>query len=533
MKRFDMKVVLTNLSNNLFNESRQVLNRSAINAGIKIINSYAFEDIISTPFYSINSAILTQPKGIGYWLWKPHIILETFKNIDDGDIVIYSDCGIEIMDSLKPLIDLCENETDILLFANSNYTNSIWTKRDCFVLMDCDEEKYWNGKHSDAAFCLFKKSTNSKLFLEEWLLYGSNANIITDLSNTCGKHDFPEFVEHRWDQSILSLLAIKYNISFYRMPTQFGNHYKLPEYRVAGEFNCINQGNQAQVDYYSSLPFENSFYYQLLNHHRRRTNSNNITGRTMMQNTNTKNIMNFKTYLKKAIKKILGENGKELSDKKSVYKKYSYSQCGEDLIVQYIFSLRGITKPSYLDIGANHPFFISNTALLYEQGCRGINIEANPQLIESFTVYRPDDINLNIGISNKDEELDFYIMADNTLSTFSKNECDTMVSNGKTLAEIKKIKLTNLESILENHFNNKFPDFMSIDAEGMDLQILQSINFEKSSPKIICVEAAEYSAVGAGTRRSELINFLIGKGYYEYANTNLNAIMVKREFWFI
>ena len=67
----------------------------------------------------------------------------------------------------------------------------------------------------------------------------------------------------------------------------------------------------------------------------------------------------------------------------------------------------------------------------------------------------------------------------------------------------------------------------------MDFQILKSINFDKSSPKIICVEAAEYSPIGAGKRRDELIDFLVAKGYYEYANTNLNAIMVKKEFWFI
>ena len=74
---------------------------------------------------------------------------------------------------------------------------------------------------------------------------------------------------------------------------------------------------------------------------------------------------------------------------------------------------------------------------------------------------------------------------------------------------------------------------MSLDVEGMDYQILQSIDFDKYWPKIICVEAAEYSPVGSGARREELINFLVGKDYYEYANTNLNAIMVKKEFWFI
>lgn len=213
--------------------------------------------------------------------------------------------------------------------------------------------------------------------------------------------------------------------------------------------------------------------------------------------------------------------------------KKSYSQCGEDILVHYIFSLRGLAKPSYIDIGANDPYFISNTAFFYRRGCRGINIEANPKLIEKFNDMRPKDTNLNIGISDKNEELDFYIMKDNTLSTFSKEECDFMVRSGNELKEIKKIKLTTVDDVLVKYNNGKFPDFMSLDVEGMDFTILKAINFEKSAPKVICVEAAEYSPVGAGARRAELIDFLVSKGYYEYANTNLNAIMVDRKFWFI
>ena len=213
--------------------------------------------------------------------------------------------------------------------------------------------------------------------------------------------------------------------------------------------------------------------------------------------------------------------------------KKSYSQCGEDLLIQYIFTLRGIAKPSYLDIGANDPFFISNTALFYEKGSRGINIEANPQLAAKFAIARPQDINLNIGISDKEEELDFYIMQDDTLSTFSKTESDLMISKGKQLKKIKQIPLITIATVLDKYFKNKFPDFMSIDVEGMDFQILKSIDFTTSAPKVICVEAAEYSPVGAGMRRHEMIDFLVSKGYYEYANTNLNAIMVQSKFWFI
>jgi FkbM family methyltransferase len=213
------------------------------------------------------------------------------------------------------------------------------------------------------------------------------------------------------------------------------------------------------------------------------------------------------------------------------YWKKSYSQCGEDIIVDYVFRLRGICRPSYLDIGAHHPYWISNSALFYERGCRGINIEANPQLIPPFHKYRPDDINLNIGIGGQEGQLDFYVMEDTSLSTFSLQERDQMVDTGKREAAVIPVRIRTVSAVLSESFGGLFPDFLTLDAEGMDLDILRSINFETNWPKIICVEAAEYSPVGAGARRVDLIDFLLSKNYMEYANTNLNAIMVRKEFW--
>jgi FkbM family methyltransferase len=213
--------------------------------------------------------------------------------------------------------------------------------------------------------------------------------------------------------------------------------------------------------------------------------------------------------------------------------KRSYSQCGEDLIVSYVFSLRGASNPSYIDVGAHHPYQLSNSAYFYDRGCRGINIEANPKLIQEFNWIRPEDINLNVGIGAQNGEMDFYVMEDSTLSTFSKSEVTVMCNSNKKVAQILKINIVRLDDILEKYFDAKFPDFLSLDVEGMDFEILQSIAFERHSPKVICVEAAEYSPVGAGKRRGELIDFLVSKGYYEYANTNLNAIMVRNDFWFI
>ncbi|MDU8885472.1 FkbM family methyltransferase [Yeosuana sp. MJ-SS3] len=234
---------------------------------------------------------------------------------------------------------------------------------------------------------------------------------------------------------------------------------------------------------------------------------------------------------KKIVKRFLpGKKNKPIKQ----YHKISFSQCGEDLLVDYIFNLRGINKPSYIDIGANAPFFLNNTNIFYQRGCRGINIDANPNCIERFKKERPEDVNLAVGIGSENSNKIFYVMNDSTLSTFSEVEYQKYLKTGKyKLVEKKLIKITTLQEVLSIYNKGLFPDFLSIDVEGLDFEIIKSINFAESSPKIICIEAAEYSPIGSGERRNEIINFLEQNDYYEYANTNLNAIMVKRDFWFI
>ena len=266
-----MRILLTNLSNKYFSESRQMLNESALRFGADEILSYDFGEITNSEFYIDNEEILDCPKGLGYWLWKPYIILEAMKNLVEGDIVIYSDCGIEIIESLEPLINISKTKESILLFGNGDFSNALWTKRDCFIFMDCDNEQFWYSPHCDAAFSIFRKCELSIKFLTDWLNFGRDDRILTDVPNKCGLPNLPEFIEHRRDQSILSLLAQKYNLNLYRMPTQFGNHYKAPEFRVEKEYNCVNQLNQNPVNHYSVIPYYNSNYGQLLNHHREKS----------------------------------------------------------------------------------------------------------------------------------------------------------------------------------------------------------------------------------------------------------------------
>ncbi len=216
----------------------------------------------------------------------------------------------------------------------------------------------------------------------------------------------------------------------------------------------------------------------------------------------------------------------------SKHMKASYSQAGEDLIVKYIFDALGNQKPTYLDIGAHHPYYLSNTALFYLNGSRGINIEPDPNLFVNINNHRKFDINLNVGVSNQIGELDFYLISSSTLNTFSKEEAERYVKEGDyKIEKIQKINVTTLKNIIDEYSDGKFPDFLSLDAEGVDELIIREIDFQNNFPMVICVETISFSTSGRGKKNTLLVNYLSDNGYLVYADTNINTIFVRKDVW--
>src|ERR1035437_835611 len=119
------------------------------------VYGYNREWLIKTEFYLENKTILDEKRGAGYWLWKPYIILETFKNIEYGDIICYLDCGDTFKYNLINFLkDNFKNETDSLLTLGV-YAQRFWTKRDCFILMGCDNKNYHNQTQLEAGILSF------------------------------------------------------------------------------------------------------------------------------------------------------------------------------------------------------------------------------------------------------------------------------------------------------------------------------------------------------------------------------------------
>ena len=212
---------------------------------------------------------------------------------------------------------------------------------------------------------------------------------------------------------------------------------------------------------------------------------------------------------------------------KPAYIWHSYAQAGEDRILEYFFHSVGITAPTYLDIGTNHPSRGNNTFLFYENGSSGVCVEADPSLHDDIVKARPRDKCLNVGVTFDDRaEADFYVFSVPSLNTLSREEAEFREKNGSYKVEkVIKIPLKNINAIIEENFS-RTPDLMSIDVEGIDLAILESLDFDKHRPVALCVETITYSENRTEEKISEILDLVQSKGYLIYADTHINTIFV-------
>jgi FkbM family methyltransferase len=207
------------------------------------------------------------------------------------------------------------------------------------------------------------------------------------------------------------------------------------------------------------------------------------------------------------------------------YAKKSYSQEGEDMVLQRIFENQSIGF--YIDIGAHHPKRFSNTYLFYKNGWNGINIDAMPNSMKLFNKMRKKDINLEVPISDKKEILTYYMFNEPALNSFSKELTKQRDGLGQyKVMDTKDIKTFTLEEILDKNLPlNQEIDFISIDVEGFDLQVLKSNNWDKYKPKFVLIEILNSSLSNLAS--SEEYKFLSEVGYDVYAKT-MNTVFFKK-----
>lgn len=195
----------------------------------------------------------------------------------------------------------------------------------------------------------------------------------------------------------------------------------------------------------------------------------------------------------------------------------SYSQYSEDLIVDVLLgcSLDGC----YIDIGANDPELLSNTHRFYMRGWRGINIEPEPNLFQKLSEGRPLDVNLNVGVGAEISILKFYRLEPSTLLSFDPAVARHNLRSigAKALGEVI-LPVVTITSILDEHLNNRDIDFMSIDVEGSELEVLRGNDWQRYRPRLILIEINH--------RGKEIQSYLNTHGYRLIWSNSTNGIFI-------
>jgi len=202
----------------------------------------------------------------------------------------------------------------------------------------------------------------------------------------------------------------------------------------------------------------------------------------------------------------------------------TYSQDGEDILLKKLFPKR---SGVYVDVGANHPFKLSNTYLLYRDGWRGICVEPMPFLYSALAKWRSKDVCLNMGIGRQRGELKFHVMHPHVLSTFREDAAAELIASGRGLeVECINVQVLPLSIVLDKYLNKRSVDLLCVDTEGFDFEVLSSNDWARFRPEIVLVEKG---SPGLGKTIDPVAKLLESNGYMKIEQTLHNDFYQRRE----
>ncbi|MDE5769621.1 MAG: FkbM family methyltransferase [Oscillospiraceae bacterium] len=213
-----------------------------------------------------------------------------------------------------------------------------------------------------------------------------------------------------------------------------------------------------------------------------------------------------------------------------LFDKKSYAQAGEDAIILYACAMLGIpfAKCSYLDLGANKPVEMNNSYLFYQQGARGVLVEANPALIPDLEKTRPGDVVLNRAVTERSgEEILFQVLNLDGLSKIGDISEILAKNPDAQLQQQIAVRTISVNDIIREYFHGTAPVIINLDIEGLELEILESIDFETYRPLFFIIEMIPYSEnLVVNQKDWELVDYMQRMDYQEYAFTGINSIFI-------
>jgi FkbM family methyltransferase len=198
----------------------------------------------------------------------------------------------------------------------------------------------------------------------------------------------------------------------------------------------------------------------------------------------------------------------------------AYSQEGEDLLLERFLGDRH--GGFYVDVGAHHPTRFSNTYRFYQRGWRGIVIDPLPGTRRRFRGVRPRDICLELGVSSEPGELCYYAFTEPALNTFSESVAAERVrTHSSTVIAKTQIPIRRLDDILAQHLPPATAiDILSVDVEGLDINVLQSNDWLRWRPQWVLAESLSGSLQAVHDRSDPISSFMHGQGYTAQAKTD-------------
>ena len=211
------------------------------------------------------------------------------------------------------------------------------------------------------------------------------------------------------------------------------------------------------------------------------------------------------------------------------YRMESYSQQGEDLILRILFS--HVDRGFFVDVGAFKPKQFSNTYFFYKRGWRGINIDATPGAVSEFNKTRPRDINVEAAVARDHREMMLFMFNEREVNTLSPNLALMETAQAeRPIVDSTIVKTRTLGEILDRHLpTGQKVDFLSVDVEGYDFEVLQSNDWDKHRPDVVLCEDLALDNL-EDVERSEVYRFLRDHGYSLFSKCFHTLIFVHKMF---
>ena len=205
---------------------RLVQQATALNI-FKQTKLFTAEDLKNSPEFwdAHGSFIKKNSRGFGYWLWKPYIIQKNMQYMQNGDILLYLDCGCELSSGKRSELLKCMDvvKTDKIVYTRTGNKEKEWTKMDLLLKLDMNKAEYLNSNQLQAGAILFLVCDETRCLVDEWYKIACNYHNIDDSPSLSKNLD--GFKEHRHDQSIFSLLIKKYNLCSKKTTLRNAVHY--------------------------------------------------------------------------------------------------------------------------------------------------------------------------------------------------------------------------------------------------------------------------------------------------------------------